>query len=59
MNIILGPRPDLYLREQTKELANLVKASLRFRWRFLAVIATLATCVSAAFQVLNYFHPPT
>lgn len=39
-----------------KHLGAIYEASLKWRWRLLAIIVTIASVISAIFQVLNFFN---
>lgn len=45
------------LGEIIKHLGQIYEASLKWRWRLLAIVVTIASVVSAVFQALNFFYP--
>lgn len=42
--------------EEIKRLGTIYEASLKWHWRLLAIIVTIASVVSATFQVLNFCY---
>ena len=39
-----------------EHLGTIYEASLKWRWRLLAIIVTIASVISAIFQVLNFLY---
>lgn len=56
MGITVSPPYDRRVGDVLNEVAGLYKASLRWYWRLLAGIISLATIIDATFQVLSYLH---
>lgn len=50
----LGGIPEI--REELKRLGKIYEASLKWHWRLLAIVVTIASVVSAIFQVLNFYY---
>ena len=46
---------DPKVRERLEDLIALQRASMKWYWRSLAIIVTLAAVFSAIFQALSYF----
>lgn len=51
---MISRAPDPRVAERLEALITLQQASLKWHWRTLAIIVSVATIASAVVQVLNY-----
>jgi len=57
MSLSIFDKTDPKVIANLESLIALQKASLKWRWRLLAITVAIAAVVGAVFQVLNYAIP--